>query len=210
MLKGATARRYAEALFEIGNEHGTLDRWLDDVRTIGEYFSNRRLLFVLHEPKIPFDRKEAMVRDLLASKVQPDALNFALVLVQRGIAEIAPAVATQFERQYNDFRGQALAQVTTAVPLDAELRAQLTRQLETITGKHILLSEQVQPEILGGAIARVGDTLIDGSLKRRFSLLREQLRGGGVLGTDDGLLASLLPNGGEPDGASPSDAGPGK
>ena len=75
----------------------------------------KRLLFVLSEPKIPAARKELMVRDLLADKVQPEALNLALLLVERGIAEIAPGISTEFERLYNDYRGQAPAEVTTAV-----------------------------------------------------------------------------------------------
>ena len=197
MLKGATARRYATAIFEIAVEQGNVDRWRDDVRQIAEYFGNRRLLFVLREPKIPADRKTAIVRDLLAAKIQPEALNAALLLVERGLANLAPAVATHFEKLYNDYRGQAVAQVTTAIPLDDDLRAQITGELRQMTGKRILLEERVDPSILGGAIARVGDTLIDGSLRRRFILLRQQIASGAFGGPDEGLAASLAgPDGG--------------
>lgn len=197
MLKGATARRYATAIFEIALEQGNVDRWRDDVRQIAEYFGNRRLLFVLREPKIPAPRKEAIVRDLLAAKIQPQALNAALLLVERGLAVLAPAIAAHFEKLYNDYRGQAVAQVTTAIPLDDDLRAQITGELRQMTGKRILLDERVDPSILGGAIARVGDTLIDGSLRRRFILLRQQIASGAFGGPDEGLAASLAgPDGG--------------
>ena len=222
MLKGATARRYATAIFEIAAEQGNVDRWRDDVRQIAEYFGNRRLLFVLREPKIPPQRKEAIVRDLLAAKIQPEALNAALLLVERGLADLAPAIATYFEKLYNDYRGQAVAQVTTAIPLDDDLRAQITGELRQITGKRILLEERVDPSILGGAIARVGDTLIDGSLRRRFILLRQQIASGAFGGPDEGLAASLAgPNGGGSgsgaggggapvtSGPTPAPAGPG-
>lgn len=216
MLKGATARRYATAIFEIAVEQGNVDRWRDDVRQIAEYFGNRRLLFVLREPKIPAQRKEAIVRDLLAAKIQPEALNAALLLVERGLADLAPAIAAHFEKLYNDYRGQAVAQVTTAIPLDDDLRAQITGELRQITGKHILLDERVDPSILGGAIARVGDTLIDGSLRRRFTLLRQQIASGAFGGPDEGLAASLAgPNGGSGGGTGgvpvtggPAPAGP--
>ena len=193
MLKGATARRYAEAVFEIGEQSETIERWRDDLRLLADYFGNHRLAFILKEPKVPAARKEAIVRDLLAAKVRPEALNLALMLVERGLVDVTPRISTEFEKLYNDYRGQAVAQVTTAIPLDDDLRARLIRELQEITGRRILLEERVDPSILGGAIARVGDTLIDGSLKRRFSMLREQMvAGGGFGGPSDGA------NGGAP------------
>jgi len=185
VLKGATARRYAGAVFELGVESKAIDSWRTDLRTLAEYFGNKRLQFILREPKVPVERKEQIVRDLLADKVQPQVLALALVLVERDLVDIAPAIYTEFEKRYNDYKGQAVAQITTAIPLDDALRAGMIGELQRITGKRILLEERVDPAILGGAIARVGDTLIDGSLKRRFSLLRDQIiRGGRDFGTD--------------------------
>jgi F-type H+-transporting ATPase subunit delta len=159
VLKGATARRYAQAVFELAIEQRTLDRWLTDLRAIEAYFSNRQLAFILGEPNIQFARKDQVVRDLLADKVQQDV-----------------------ERMYDEYVGQAHAEVTTATPLDDEARDHLRRDLAEITGKRIILHERVDPGILGGAVARVGDTLIDGSVKRRLGLLRQQILRGGTLG----------------------------
>lgn len=214
MLKGPVARRYAEAVFEIGAQHETIDRWHDDLGTLAEYLGNRRLAFILKEPKVPYTRKEAIVRDLLSGKVLPEALNLALLLVERGLAELAPTIRDSFETLYNDYRGQAHAQITTAIPLDDSLRAQITAELTQLTGKRILLEEKVDPSILGGAIARVGDTLIDGSLKRRFQLLRQNILQGGLGGPSDGggenLGAVPPPAGGAPagGGALPASGGP--
>lgn len=197
MLKGAVARRFAEAVMEIAVQQGTVDRWLTDVRLIGEAFGNRRLAFVLQEPNIPLQRKEQVVRDLLAGKVQHDALNLALVLVHDGLIEAAPRLAQEYERLYDNYRGQAKAVVTTAMPLDTEEREHVARDLQRVTGKRIILEERVDPSILGGVVARVGDTLIDGSVRRRLALLREQIiKGGG-------------PFGGAPAGPAGPDAGPG-
>jgi len=185
VLKGATARRYAAAVFELGVESKAIDSWRADLRTLAEYFGNKRLQFILREPKVPVERKEQIVRDLLADKIQPQVLALGLVLVERDLVDVAPAIYNEFEKRYNDYKGQAVAQITTAIPLDDALRAGMIGELQRITGKRILLEERVDPAILGGAIARVGDTLIDGSLKRRFSLLRDQIiRGGRDFGTD--------------------------
>ena len=189
MLKGVVARRYAAAIYDLAVEQGTLDRWLADVRVLSEYLGNRRLAFILSEPNIAFERKEQIIRDLLGAKVQPEALNVALLLAERGLVDAAPRISQEFELRYNDYKNQVVATVTTARPLDDETRTHLTSDLATITGKRILLEEQVDPTILGGAIARVGDTLIDGSVRRRLALLRQQMvRGGGWFGGPaDGL-----------------------
>jgi F-type H+-transporting ATPase subunit delta len=158
VLKGATARRYAEAVFEIGAEQGTVDRWRDDLSVIA-------------------------VKDLLATKLQPDALGLALLLVERNLVELANRIYTEYVQLFNDYHNQIVAEVTTALPLEPESRELIQRDLQSITGKTILLQERVDPSILGGAVARVGDTLIDGSVKRRLTLLRQQiLRGGGAFG----------------------------
>jgi F-type H+-transporting ATPase subunit delta len=203
VLKGATARRYAGAVFELGIESNSLDSWRSDLEKLAEYFGNKRLQFVLREPKIPIPRKEQMVRDLLEGKVQAQALSLALLLVERDLVDHAPLIYTEFEKRYNDYKGQAVAEITTAIPLDDDLRRQVASEMQQMTGKRILLQERVDPSILGGAIARVGDTLIDGSLKRRFALLRTQIARGGrdlTLPDDTGMFADLFGPDGSGDG----------
>lgn len=212
MLKGAVARRYAEAVMEIATQPGTppetLDRWLADVKVIGEAFGDRHLAFVLREPKIPEQRKELVVRDLLAPKVQREALNLALVLVRDNLVEVGPRLAVEFERLYNDYRGQAVALVTSAMPLDDAERAQVAGQLRAVTGKRILLRERVDPAILGGVVARVGDTLIDGSVRRRLLLLRDQIiKGGGNFGGPSDGRPAPTGGGGSDGGVPPSTSG---
>ena len=180
-LKGAVARRYAEAVFEIGREHNSVERWRADIQVLAEHFGNRRLAVILGEPKLGFKTKEQILRDLLTDKVQPDALGLAVLLTERGLVELMPRVATEFERLYDDFKNQAKATVTTAVQLDAGEQARLVNALQQVTGKTIQLTTRVDPAILGGVVARVGDTLIDGSVRRRLELLREQINSGGAL-----------------------------
>ena len=220
MLKGATSRRYAEAAFELGVAENSVDRWLQDLRLIAEYFSDHRLIFLLSEPNIQFPRKELVVKDLLHGKVQPEALNLALLLVERGLVDLAPRVRDEFERKYNEFHHQIPARLVTAMPIDDETRTRVLADLQRITGKRVLLEEQVDASILGGAIARVGDTLIDGSVRRRLQLLRQQLQRGGTFssqmegvtgvvngssGPDNGARGSFAVSPPEPD--APSNGG---
>ena len=179
-LQGAIARRYAEAVFEMGRNTNGIERWRTDIQLLAEYLRDRRLAFVLSEPNVAFSTKEAMLRDLLSDKVQPDALGLALVLVDQDQVSMVPRIVTEFERLYDEYKNQAQATIITATPLDAAETAQLAAALQKMTGKQITLTTEIDPTILGGVVARVGDTLIDGSVRRRLALLREQIINGNL------------------------------
>ena len=163
MLKGAIARRYAQAIFEIGRKQNTLDRTLDDVREIARLFAHRKLAYLLREPKIPVQRKETAIRQALASKVLPTSLNLALLVVQRELVDLMQNIARELEQLVLDDKNQAIAQVTTATKLDETQFTLVKKALERRTGKTILMQTKVEPDILGGVIARVGDQIIGGN-----------------------------------------------
>ena len=175
MLKGAIARRYAQAIFEIGRKQNTLDRTLDDVREIARLFAHRKLAYLLREPKIPAQRKETAIRQALASKVLPSSLNLALLVVQRELVDLMQNIARELEQLVLDDKNQAIAQVTTATKLDEAQLDLVKKALERRTGKTILMQTKVEPDILGGVIARVGDQIIDGSVRYRLAALQQQL-----------------------------------
>jgi F-type H+-transporting ATPase subunit delta len=175
MLKGAIARRYAGAIFEIGLKQNALDRTLEDVKGIAQVFAHRTLLYLLREPKVPMKRKETAVRQALAGKVLPSSLNLALLVVQRELAVLMPNIGRELEQLVLNYHNQAVAEVTTATKLDDAQMTLIKKALERRTGKEILLETKVQPDILGGVIARVGDQVIDGSIRYRLSALRQQL-----------------------------------
>ena len=175
MLKGAIARRYAGAIFDLAIKQNTLDRTLEDVKGIAQLFSIRKLSYLLREPNISAKRKETALRHSLASRVLPTSLNLALLVVQRELVEAMPNIASELEQRVLDYRNQAIATVTTAAPIDAAEQNLVKRALEQETGKSIIMHTQVNPAILGGVIARVGDQVIDGSLRYRLSALRKTL-----------------------------------
>ncbi len=175
MLKGAIARRYAGAIFDLAIKQNTLDRTLEDVKEIAQLFSIRKLSYLLREPKIPAKRKESALRQSLASKVLPTSLNLALLVVQRELVEAMPNIASELEQRVLDYRNQAVAKVTTAAPMDAAQKNLVKRALEKETGKSIIMQTHVDPTILGGVIARVGDEVIDGSVRYRLSALQNKL-----------------------------------
>lgn len=175
MLKGAIARRYAGAMFELGLKQNKLDRTLDDVRQIAQVFAHRKLSYLLREPKIPAQRKETAIRQALQGKVLPTSLNLALLVVQRELVEAMPNIARELEQLVLNYKNQAVAKVTTATKIDDAQMTLIKKALEQRTGKTILIESRVEPAILGGVVARVGDQVIDGSIRSRLNVLRQQL-----------------------------------
>jgi F-type H+-transporting ATPase subunit delta len=175
MLKGAIARRYATAIFDLALKQDTVDRTLEDVKEIARLFAHRKLAYLLQEPKVPAKRKETAIRQALASRVLPTSLNLALLVVQRHLVEGMGSIATELEQMVLTYRNQAVAEVTTATPIDDAQSALIKQALEHKTGKTILMSTRVDPSILGGVVARVGDEVIDGSVRSRLRALQQRL-----------------------------------
>jgi F-type H+-transporting ATPase subunit delta len=185
MLKGAIARRYAGAIFELALKENALDRTLEDVKGIAQVFSNRKLAYLLQEPKIPAQRKEKALREALTSKVLPTSLNLALLIVQRGLVDVMPRIVTELEGFVLDYHNQVIAQVTTATEMDKNERDLVAGALERATGKNIILQSRIDPNILGGLIARVGDQIVDSSIRYRLQALQQELLAGTLTTKED-------------------------
>lgn len=185
MHKGAIARRYAGAIFKLAQQQNTLDHTLADVKGIAEVFANRKLAYLLREPKIPAQRKETALRDALTSQVQPMSLNLALLIVQRELVELMPKIASELEKLVLDYHHQAIADVTTATEMDKAQSDLVQGTLERTTGKIILMQTHVDPSILGGLIARVGDQIVDSSVRYRLHALQQQLLTGTFIAKED-------------------------
>lgn len=175
MLRGTSARRYAESVFAIAKDANSFDRWLSDLATVREVFTNSDMVRLLSDPKPSVAAKEAVVEKVLAGKVDKLALNTALLLIRREQARAVPDLERDFKQLVNNYRNVAVAKVTTAVELDAGQRDMVKQRLEALTAKTIDLQTNVDKGILGGFVARVGDVLIDASLATKLQVLRQDL-----------------------------------
>ncbi|HET9613229.1 MAG TPA: ATP synthase F1 subunit delta [Candidatus Limnocylindrales bacterium] len=178
--RDSAPRRYAEAAFEIGQRDDTIETWRRDLDqaadTLGE---GSELLGVLANPALPLEGRREVVGRVYGG-LSEKARNLLLVLVQRGRIEQLPRIAAEFRRLDDQRQGIVHATVTSAAPLnDTELRA-LTARLEQMTGKRVALQAGVDESLLGGLIVRVGDRLIDGSVRGRLERLRTQLASGAI------------------------------
>jgi len=170
----ASPRRHAQAAFQIALEHGELEVWRGDLEVISEAMKDPILFAFLENPRIHFSEKTRILSQRLEG-INPLAMNLALLLVAKGRLGLAQDLVLEYKRLVDEHRGIAHAEVATAVPLEPEEKDKLVSRLGDMVGKKIALTTKVDPFIIGGLIARVGDKLIDGSTKSRLLALRESL-----------------------------------
>ena len=167
---------YAAAILEVARGEEQLDRVGDELYRIARAFeSSVELREVLGDPRVPVERKLGVIDDLLGERVSPLTLNLVSFVVSAGLAVELPAIADRLAERAAAETGKVIAEVRTAVDLDQETLDRLAEALARATGKRVEVKSVVDPSVIGGLVARVGDTVIDGSVKRRLDDLRQQL-----------------------------------
>jgi F-type H+-transporting ATPase subunit delta len=171
------ARRYAEAVFELAQESGSLDQWKDDLDVLANVAGDGGALGVLENIKTPMEDRLGLL-DRALTGMSPLAQNLARLLVSRRRFSLVPQIATIYGEMLDDQRGVVRAEAITAVPLSDDERDAIVDRLRAMTGaRDIRIESRVDPSIIGGLIVRVGDQLIDGSTRSRLVQLRRQLAG---------------------------------
>ena len=174
MAIAASARRYAQAAFEIARDQNAFDRWRTDMAKLAALAQDPGFQMIMDSPRVHLDQKTAILQESLTD-VDPLVLNLARLLVQKRRAELIPGLLEEFNRLVDQHNGIEHARVTTAVPLNAAAQGTLTSQLSQLTGKQVVVTVDVDPAIMGGLVARIGDKLIDGSTRGRLQTLRQEL-----------------------------------
>jgi F-type H+-transporting ATPase subunit delta len=167
---------YALAVFNAAKEKGMLDRIEPEALEVVRIFrGNRRLRLALEAPNVRDQDKLALIDKAFAGRVDDVLLRLMrLMLVRRRIEHLVPALEELHELILHD-RGERPASVTTAVPMDERQRGELTAVLEKLTGFRLSVRWRVEPEIIGGVVARCEDLLIDHSVRTRLDRIRRRL-----------------------------------
>lgn len=172
---GGSARRYAQAVFELARENGAWDAWDTDLGLLSDVFTDRSVARYFGDPKRTTGEKERLVRELFEGKIGPLALNVVRMLADQGRTQLLPAIYERFRALARAHHNIVIADVTTAVPVDAREREYIAAELGRRTGKRVEVRTRVDPEIIGGLVARVGDQLIDGSVRTQLLQLRQRM-----------------------------------
>jgi F-type H+-transporting ATPase subunit delta len=172
------AKRYSQAIFEIAKEHNTFDKWQENLQKIAVLTQDSEFVAVMENPKFSVEEKFKLLNTQLKN-IDPMALNLAYILTSKGIFGLVRDVYTDYQKILDDFRGIDQAEITTAIPLNEKERQQLAARLSAITGRKIIMTMHVDPEIIGGVIAKVGEKMIDGSTRSQLAALKNELASAG-------------------------------
>lgn len=176
MATVAVARRYARALFELAQEKGLIDQVDHELGlVISMIDSNRQLKTVMDDVLIAPEAKRDLVAKLFQGKVSELVLNFMLLVVRKRRETHFPDMYRAYLDLANEARGIVEVEVRSAVALPEETVQRLETKLVDRLGKRVKFQTQVAPELLGGLVVRVGDELMDGSVKTRLNRMRDRL-----------------------------------
>jgi F-type H+-transporting ATPase subunit delta len=172
-------RGYAQALFSVAEAEGVLNDVGDELFRFARVLEKQpRLRSALTDISLPAERKRKVLNEILGKKANPHTVNILVFVVEQGRARDLGAIVDELVRLAAERRRRAVAEVRTAVPLSGQQRKRLAEALSGATGKQIELKVIVDPEsVIGGVVARVGDQVFDGSVRRRLELARERMSG---------------------------------
>jgi F-type H+-transporting ATPase subunit delta len=176
MPKKANARRYAQAVFELALEANKLEQWQADLQIISDAIGDEAVLTFLASPKISVEKKTNLLSGNLRD-INPLALNLVMLLISRSGIGMIGEIAGEYQRLLDAYHGIQEAEVTTAVPLDDADKERLAERLGSLLGSKITIKSEVDPEILGGIVARINGKLLDGSTRSKLAALKRELVG---------------------------------
>jgi F-type H+-transporting ATPase subunit delta len=173
-MASSSAKRYVQAVVELAREQGTFDAWQRDLATLRTAVSDPDVRTFLESPSISSANKTQAL-DAVLTDASDQARNLAHMLVERRRTGIIQDLADLFDEAALAEKGIALVDVTTAEPLDDAGQTLVREHLSRLLGKNVQLRLDVDPDLIGGFVARAGDQVIDGSVVNQLQRLRARL-----------------------------------
>ncbi|MBU0673238.1 MAG: F0F1 ATP synthase subunit delta [Proteobacteria bacterium] len=179
MKNTVLAKRYAKALFAVGKEENALEEYSRSLTELaGLSVEIPELLDGLTNPQYPQDVREKVMVYLVGVIQAPQLMvNFLNLLVLKRRANVLSDIAEVFQQMVDAENNRCQGIVVSATELGAELNEKIKATLEKLTGKQVIMQNQVDPSIIGGIVAKVGDLVLDGSIKTQLTGLKESIKG---------------------------------
>ena len=179
MKQTILARRYAKAIFMAGKEEGKLEEYNETLQGLGDLYSSQpEVADALVNPLYPLDtRQQVMSRMVESMAVEKVMANFLNLLVEKKRAAILPEISEEFKAMVDAEKNVSHGTVVSAVELDEALQGKIRETLEKLTGKKVELTTSIDPSIIGGIVAQVGDLVLDGSIRTQLASLKDSIKG---------------------------------
>jgi F-type H+-transporting ATPase subunit delta len=168
------ASRYVKSLLDLAIEKNVLEKVHTDMLLFSKvYEENKQFALMLRSPVIPHDKKREILAKIFKGKVDNLTMSFFDIITRKNREPLLGAIAKEFHNVYNEYKGIGKATVTSAVPLDANLRAEFEALVRKYSDKkQVELIERVDPEMIGGFVLNVGDRQVDASIRNKIKALK--------------------------------------
>ena len=173
--KATIARPYARAAFEHARAAGALPAWSEMLAEASRVVEHPDVQVLLSSPDVTAGQLAALIAEACGDRLDQGGRNFIGVLAENHRLDLLPEITAEFNEHRAELENVAEVSVVSAVPLDDAQRTRLESALRNRFGREVRMSCEVDPDLLGGAVIRSGDLVIDGSLKSRLERLRTQL-----------------------------------
>jgi len=177
MNSGSISRRWARALFDLGEEQGTLVVLVQDLRQLKDaWVGSRELRLTMADPSIPQEARAAIWEELiLRLGVSRTGRNFVRLALDRNRISEIPAICRELHAMLDEKENRLRGEVISAAPLDPGYIARLQTSIERATGRLLVLTSRQDPEMIGGMVTRVGNRMYDGSIRAALARAKEEL-----------------------------------
>lgn len=170
------SKTYSEALFEVGVEEGKVDLFKEELDFIVQMFDENPEFYELFKtPKVNAEERKAVMTEVFGGKISDEMLNFLKILLDKQRSSAIYGIQGAFTDKVDLFKGNEVVTVESAIELNAAELESLKAKLDKLTGKNTVLTNVVNEEILGGVIVKMGDKVIDGSVKSKLDELKVSL-----------------------------------
>jgi len=171
------SKTYSDALFEVAVESNKVDLLRDELNFIVDAFNEYPKLFeIFVTPKVHIDEKKSVFEETFGKQVSEEIMNFIKVLLDKKRGDSIKEIASEFARKVDGHQGVVSAVIESAIELDEAQKDTLKSKLSNMTGKEIRIENKITPEVLGGIVVRIGDKIIDGSVKKKLDELKDNLK----------------------------------
>ncbi len=169
------ARPYAAAAFDYAEQHADIDAWANMLNALALAVSDEQLAYYIGHPKISDQQMLELLTDVLGASMDEFKRNFVSALVDAERLEIAPQIAVLFDRRRADAAGLTHVRVTSAHPLNAKEQQKIEAAMQARLGRKCTIEAEVDATLIGGAVIKIGDSVIDLSLRGRLTALEQQI-----------------------------------
>lgn len=166
--------RYANALFEVAEPKNKVDEYISDLKQVDELIkSNDELYQITVHPQISTSRKKEVFASIFGDKIDKELLSFLLILIEKKRITELQGIILEIEKVRLEYNNQVTAVVKTVIPLSDSQKTSLIDKLKAKYKKSIILQEIIDNSILGGVYVRVGDDVIDGTIKNKLAEMKK-------------------------------------